>query len=377
MSSVKRSKVFSAILFVSPAFVLIACTQVDLGQLFQRVGVGSGLAISPGATAVEVGHQTTFSASGGVAPYAYSVLVLAGSAGGTIVTASGVYTAPLVSGTDTVRVTDASGETSDAPVIVAPAPTLTISPSSLTIGVGNTYQFAASGGVGPYVFSKYSGAGSITASGLYQAPASQSNDFITVTDRAGATSTAPVAVKSGTTLTIAPSTESVPEGATFTFTAYGGTVPYLFSVTGNSISSDYGSIGSNSGTYTAGSTAAANAAVVAVDDSAASTQATANVDVVPAAPSDLAAKLPTPNNHNKIILSWVNNSPDATAIEIERKSGPSGPYSPLTVTALPPTATTYTDSTVSPNIYYEYRVYATAASGTLVSPYSNEAYNVP
>lgn len=62
------------------------------------------LSILKNTSSIGLNQQTTFSGSGGVEPYTYSVV--AGGAGGTIDASSGVYTAPAVSGIDTIRVTD-------------------------------------------------------------------------------------------------------------------------------------------------------------------------------------------------------------------------------------------------------------------------------
>lgn len=55
------------------------------------------------------GYLTVFSATGGTAPYAYSVQP--GGAGGTIDAALGTYTAPATPGTDTILVTDSATPT--------------------------------------------------------------------------------------------------------------------------------------------------------------------------------------------------------------------------------------------------------------------------
>lgn len=356
----------------SPALLLVSCDQFALTDVFQRIGTAAAqtpLSIAPSATAVEVTGTTTFAAIGGIKPYAYSVLT--GGAGGSIDATTGVYKAPTTSGSDTIQATDVAGTKVTATVTIIGASTLSIAPSSLIIGAGNSYQFAASGGVTPYVFSRFTGTGTITADGLYTAPSgSSTTDTIRVTDAVNSTSSATISVQFGGALQINPTSVSVPEGSSTTFTAYGGTAPYTFVIQSGS-----GLIGTSSGTYTATVSAQAGAATVKLTDSGASPAVTATVDIVPAAPSGLTASLPTPNTHSKIVLSWTNNSSGATAIDIERKVGTVGSYSVLTTVSA--ATTTYTDTGLTPNTFYEYRLSATAASGTLVSPYSNEAYNVP
>ena len=72
-----------------------------------------------------------------------------------------------------------------------PGGTLQISPVTAQVVVGLTFKFSASGGSPPYIFSVFSGNGSINAnSGLYTAPAFPSSDIIQVQDKNGATSQA-------------------------------------------------------------------------------------------------------------------------------------------------------------------------------------------
>jgi hypothetical protein len=75
------------------------------------------LTIIPANVTVEQNKSFSFSATGGTPQYTYSVI--AGT--GFVNSATGDYTAPATLGTETVRVTDAALNTSDATVSVAPA----------------------------------------------------------------------------------------------------------------------------------------------------------------------------------------------------------------------------------------------------------------
>ncbi len=76
-----------------------------------------------------------------------------------------------------------------------PGGTLQISPLAVTLGVGATCDFLASGGSPPYSFALISGSGSIDAdSGLYTAPDFPNSATIQVRDSQGATSQATATV---------------------------------------------------------------------------------------------------------------------------------------------------------------------------------------
>ncbi len=325
----------------------------------------STVAIRPVAPAVSVGGTVNFTASGGSPPYSFSVL--GGGAGGSVNAISGAYVAPISPGNDTVRVTDAFGGISNGEVTVVAASQLVISPSTLTISAGNTYQFGASGGVVPYIFTLFSGAGSVNGGGLYTAAAVSSTDIVRVTDNVGSTSDAAISVVSAGPLAISPTSAAVPEGGTITFAGSGGSPSYIFSV-----SAGTGSIGAYSGTYTATGSVGASAATVKISD-ATSFSVTATVDVVPAAPSSLVA---TAVGTHEIDLTWTNNSSAAGGVVIERKEGSNGTYG--IVTTVGPAVNSYQDNpsspALSPKTLYVYRVRAVA--GPLDSPYSNEAFDV-
>ncbi len=152
------------------------------------------LIIDPPTADVIITGSTTFSASGGLAPYSFSVLAVAN---GSIDTVTGVYTAPAVPCSDVIRVTDALVNTVDAAVTVVPAQPLSIIPISITLNISQTFTFQASGGLAPYAFSIMSGSGSIdTVTGLYTAPPkAEKKKKVQVTDALSTTAVARVTVK--------------------------------------------------------------------------------------------------------------------------------------------------------------------------------------
>ncbi|HTC96066.1 MAG TPA: hypothetical protein VK699_21670 [Terriglobales bacterium] len=89
------------------------------------VTVRGPLAISPASASVATTNTKTFSASGGMPPYSFSIVT--NHSGGTINSSTGAYTAGANAGvTDTVRATDAAGTTSNATVAVTAATCSTI-----------------------------------------------------------------------------------------------------------------------------------------------------------------------------------------------------------------------------------------------------------
>ncbi|MEN6451435.1 MAG: right-handed parallel beta-helix repeat-containing protein, partial [Thermoguttaceae bacterium] len=74
-----------------------------------------------------------------------------------------------------------------------------------------------------------------------------------------------------------------------------------------------------------------------------------------------------------VSLSWTDNATGATSYSIERYSGGTGVWS-VVASGLAATATSYTDSSVTPGTFYTYRVEALA--GSTGSPYSNAAYAI-
>lgn len=77
------------------------------------------LSLSASYTAIGPGRTSSFLGTGGTAPYDYSVVV--GGNGGTINVSTGVYTAPITYGIDTVIVTDALAATAELAILTGTA----------------------------------------------------------------------------------------------------------------------------------------------------------------------------------------------------------------------------------------------------------------
>lgn len=126
----------------SPAGVTDVVTLTDsLGSsTTANVSVSAALQISPTTATKAPGATQQFTASGGKAPYTWS---LPTNASGGSVNASGLYTAGNAVGSDVVRVTDALGATADATVTVKVA---LGSPAGLFVDASGIYfsDYAAS-----------------------------------------------------------------------------------------------------------------------------------------------------------------------------------------------------------------------------------------
>ncbi len=104
----------------------------------------------------------------------------------------------------------------------------------------------------------------------------------------------------------------------------------------------------------------------AIGESENSNESTATTGVPPAAPGDLAA---TAIDHQRIDLTWTDNSSDETGFRIERKLEPSGSFAAIATVGA--NVTKYYNTGLQPGTTYTYRVRSYNAAGD--SPASNEA----
>ncbi|MGZ3775551.1 MAG: Lcl domain-containing protein [Pseudobdellovibrionaceae bacterium] len=241
----------------SGAFSASAMTGITTVRVTDSLGnikdatvlVHEGLTISPFTKILAVNQVFSFTASGGVPPYTYTL-----TSGVGIVSSSGTYSAGGA-GAAVVRVTDKAGSTSEANIIVNSA--LSISPTSKTLAVNNSFTFSAAGGVPPYIYSVLSGSGTVSSSGDYKAPTTSTTAVVRVTDSASNTADATVTVNDP--LAISPSTVTLAAGGTQSFVTAGGVPPYAYSII-----SGGGSF--SSATYTAPSIASGASVIVLVTD---------------------------------------------------------------------------------------------------------------
>uniref|UniRef100_UPI00307636EA beta strand repeat-containing protein n=1 Tax=Oryzifoliimicrobium ureilyticus TaxID=3113724 RepID=UPI00307636EA len=195
-------------------------------------------------------------ASGGIAPYAYTMSAGALPAGISLNSASGTLSGtPTAVGnfSFTLTATDSTsgtpGQASRSYTLATVAPTLTITPSTLPAGIaGSAYSqtLSASGGTAPYSFAVFAGALpaglNLNSAGVLSGTPTASGSFnftVSVTDAGGfgATQAYTLAIASPT-LTITPST--LPAGIagsaySQTLSASGGTAPYSFAVSAGAL----------------------------------------------------------------------------------------------------------------------------------------------
>jgi len=181
--------------------------------------------ISPSSVSVTLGKTQQFTSTG-----ATGWSTTAGS-----ISSSGLYTAPTTmpsSSTASVTATGPGGTATATISLVSGVTAQTISPSSVSVTLGQTQQFTSSGATGWTAT-----AGSVSSTGLYTAPAtmpSSSTASVTATGPGG-TATATVSLVSAVTAqTISPSAVSITLGQTQQFLSTGAT---SWTATAGSISS--------------------------------------------------------------------------------------------------------------------------------------------
>ncbi|QSX80098.1 putative Ig domain-containing protein [Lysobacter solisilvae] len=220
-----------------------------------------------------VAYSQALSASGGTAPYNFSLLAGALPAGMSFSSGGVLSGTPTAAGTFniTVRATDALGFTGDlAYALVIAAPTIAIAPPTLPdglAGVAYSQTLTASGGTGPHTFSLLSGSlptgMSFSSGGVLSGTPTVAGSFnftVRATDALGFTADLAYAlVIAAPTLAIAPAT--LPDGVagvaySQTITASGGIGPYGFSLLSGTLPAgmSFSSAGVLSGTPVAAGT---------------------------------------------------------------------------------------------------------------------------
>jgi hypothetical protein len=215
-----------SILVVSLSLAAAACGGKDQAQ--------SNAAAQ--TTAVEVRPEEVTVRSGGTAAFAAAVTGSANTAvtwavveaGGGTVDTTGLYTAPASSGTFHVRATSQADATAQAvaTVTVVPPVAVAVVPKAPSVFAGGNVTFSATvtgttnQGV-TWAVQEATGCGTITAAGVYTAPAAAGTCHVVATSVADATKSdvATVTVTAPVAVAVSPKTPTVAAGGTLTFTA--------------------------------------------------------------------------------------------------------------------------------------------------------------
>jgi len=184
------------------------------------IASNESVSVSPSSATLTVGQQQQFTVSvtGSSKDQAVSWSAVSGT-----ITSSGLYTAPA-SGTDTVTATSKADPSKQGSATVAVAVPVSVSPASAVVGGLGTVQFAATAGGATVAVTWSAVSGSITANGLYTAPAS-GTDTVTATSVSDKTNKASASVtidaKSASTLLTLGPIVAMQEGPAFTLTLNG------------------------------------------------------------------------------------------------------------------------------------------------------------
>jgi hypothetical protein len=217
----------------------------DDGKIYSFGPLPLTVSISPTSIAMDVGqsHLFTSTVSGGMSPYSYQWCLNNSPMSG--MTSPSWAFSPSSSGSYTIylNVTDSVGNRVKSNVVlvtVNPAPSASISPSSVTLDVNQSQTFTSSvsGGTSPFSYQWYlNGApvsGATSSSWTFTPSSSGSYTIcVTVTDSLGIeakSSTVPVTVNGALSVTIAPTSATLDIGQSqlFTSTVLGGTSPYSY-----------------------------------------------------------------------------------------------------------------------------------------------------
>lgn len=228
-----------------------SCTQLSVFQIWDDLLqdlTPKALELNPSLLSIQVDQEVTITATGGVAPYAFSMLNGEGSLSA-IDAATMKYSAPASPTVAIIQLRDAAQVQSTAILVVTAAAVepLRILPSVASLDYGEQIDYVAIGGKEPRWFSIVSGLGSIDEStGHYVAPGIDTDTIVRVDDSSGQSNEASITVRAALpALVIDPTTLVLEQGSSYTFSAMGGDGTYTFSATG------VGNIDSVSGLYSA------------------------------------------------------------------------------------------------------------------------------
>ena len=204
----------------------VQVTATDANGVSDTTGniVVSDISISPNTALLGIGDTRQFVAAGGVAPYRWTTGNLAVAS----IDANGLLTG-VGAGVTNVTVTDAAGVSiSSADVTVRE---VVVAPQAVSLLIGDTQLFTASGGAAPYSWRVSDSAiASIDASSGVLTALAAGSVVVTVTDADGFSGDSSITVSDNHIIVISPDTASVPRFGSLQFTASGGPAPYSWSL---------------------------------------------------------------------------------------------------------------------------------------------------
>jgi hypothetical protein len=272
VGTINSSGVFTAL---QPGEATIICKDSENLTGEAKITVNKNLVrVSPDAPTIDHESTLSFTASGGTTA-TYFWYCEPSSEFGTI-SQQGIFTSKKSNGVVNVYAVDGSNNTGSA-LLTIRGVSLTISPTSAVLHIGDILAFEATGGTEDYAWtSSDTSVGTVgtTGTSVTFTAVGVGITTITVTDGDGATATATVTIAAGVggTVLVLPESVSVEKAETYQFTASGGTESFLWDISTPYVGSIDGTglftAGKNSGTATitatdtGGSTGTATIAVV-------------------------------------------------------------------------------------------------------------------
>ena len=254
VGTIDSSGVFTAL---QPGEATIICKDSENLTGEARITVNQNLVrVLPDAPTIDHESTISFTASGGTTT-TYFWYCEPSSEFGTI-SQQGIFTSKKSNGVVNVYAVDGSNNTGSA-LLTIRGVSLTISPTSAVLHVGDTLTFEATGGTEFYTWtSSDTSVGTVETTGtsVTFTAIGVGTTMITVTDGDGAAATATVTIAAGVggTILVLPGSVSVEKAETYQFTASGGTESFLWDISnpyvGSIDSTGLFTAGKNSGTAT-------------------------------------------------------------------------------------------------------------------------------